>query len=482
MKYLIPPWQHQLDAIERAKDMKDFGLLFEMGTGKTGTAINILRHKYTVGSRVMRTLVLCPLIVCYNWKEEFAKHSKIEPDRIVILTGTPEQRKKKFARAKERYNGNFICITNYDKLVDNREVNGRKVNCSEDLQRFLEWGVEVLVADESHKCKDLTSHRTKAVLKLARAARHKYILTGTPILNGPEDLFSQFLILDDGQTFGEDFWNFKLRYMEDQNAKWKGKPGYFPKWTIKAGSLDEINSRIYTRAMRVTKDECLDLPPVVRKHVYVGMSGEQERLYKEMRDEFITFLGSDACVATMAITKALRLMQIASGYVKVESGKEIQLKNTPKMEALKELLEDSGGSKVIVWAVFKENYAQIRRVCDALKIKYVEVTGETHDKFAAVEQFNTDPETTLLLGNPGAGGIGINLTVSNRSIHYSRNFSLDHDLQARSRNHRGGSEIHKKITQIDLITQGTIEEAIVRRLENKEDISEAALKSLISEI
>jgi SNF2 family DNA or RNA helicase len=100
------------------------------------------------------------------------------------------------------------------------------------------------------------------------------------------------------------------------------------------------------------------------------------------------------------------------------------------------------------------------------------------DKQLAIEEFTHNPDVRVYLGNASSGGIGVNLTVSDYSIYFSRDFSLESDLQSESRNHRGGSEIHEKITRIDLVTEGTIDQIVLERLANKEALGESLLSAL----
>jgi SNF2 family DNA or RNA helicase len=476
VEYLVPPWKHQLEAIERAKDLDGFALFFEMGAGKTATTINILRHKFNARRRVLRTLILAPPITLENWRREWGVHSKMPPDKVTVLTGEGKKRVELFkARAwgKDGLPVGGVFVTNYESLL-----------MPALYAAFLDWVPDVLVLDESHKCKDGKSKRTKLATALADQTQYKYLLSGTPILNSPMDVFAQVRILDGGETFGKNFFAFRATYFYDKNARMP-KDRYFPDWQVQPGALERINEKIFTKGMRVTKAECLDLPPLVRKPVYVGMAPEQARLYNEMKRDFITFINDKACVATLAITKALRLMQIASGYVRTDDGAETQLKDTPKMEALRELLEElTPNHKVLIWAVFRENYAQIKSVCESLGIRYVEVHGDisSKQKFENVDAFTRDPLVRVFIGHPGSGGIGINLVAASYSIFYSRTFSLEQDLQAEARNHRGGAEIHDKITRIDLICQGTIEELVLKKLADKVEVSEKILRDLSLEL
>lgn len=452
----------------------------EMGTGKTATTINILRHRFNEQRRILRTLIFCPPIVVESWKREWHRHSKIEDSTVVPLVGSGKQRLRTMESILGDHRGRVV-VTNYEALL------------MPDLYAaFLRWGPEAVVFDESHKLKSLDAKRTKLAIKLVdgevdkggapvRApARFRYILTGTPVLNNAMDLFAQFRALDGGDTFGRNFYAFRAIYFIDRNARMP-KDRYFPDWQLRPGSLEEISRKIAARGVRVTKADCLDLPDLVRTALPVALAPDQSRIYEQMKRDFIAFVNDKACVATLAITKALRLMQIASGFAKLDDGSLVRFEDTPKLQALRELLEElTPNHKVIVWCVFRENYTMIREVCETLGVKSVEVTGDQtqREKQANVDQFNTDPETRVFISHPQAGGIGVGLQAASYSIWYSRNFSLGDDQQAESRNHRGGSEIHEKITRIDLVCGGTIEEEVAKALANKIEVSEKVLRDI----
>jgi SNF2 family DNA or RNA helicase len=158
----------------------------------------------------------------------------------------------------------------------------------------------------------------------------------------------------------------------------------------------------------------------------------------------------------------------------------MEFTDNPRAQALSDILEDlTPHHKVIVWAVFKENYKQIREVLERLKLSYVEVHGEVSqkEKLNGVDKFNTDPTCRVFLGHPASGGIGINLVSASISVFYSRNFSLENDIQAEARNYRSGSEQHKKITRIDLVTPDTIDEEVLEALSQKKQIGESVLRA-----
>jgi SNF2 family DNA or RNA helicase len=183
-------------------------------------------------------------------------------------------------------------------------------------------------------------------------------------------------------------------------------------------------------------------------------------------------------------------MQIVSGFLPLgeDNGREGRIERfdgIPRLDALSSLLEAiAEPHKVIVWAVFRADYEAIRGVAKALGYDHVEINGEisAKEKDEAVHRFNHDPSCRLLLGHPASGGVGVNLTAASYSIYYSRNFSLENDIQSEARNYRGGSEVHEKITRYDLIAKGTIDELIARRLAEKQVISQKVLQDLAKEL
>ncbi len=476
---LIPLWAHQREAVERAKNLDEFALFFQVGTGKTATCINILRHKYAQNKRLLRTLILCPPIVIHNWQNEIKMHSKIKEWDIIPLVKSQKERclaMKTFAfrhdEKLESVPAGKIVITNYEAML------------MLDLLKIIhKWQPEVIVCDESHRCKDPTAKRTKAVLDVAKSTRHRYILTGTPILNSAMDIFSQFLILDKGEAFGKNFFSFRAHYFYDKNAYLQKTNKYFPNWIPREKMVEEMNALIAEKSMRALKADCLDLPPLVTQNVYVELTPSQQRLYDSMKKDFVAYLGDQACVATLAITKALRLMQIASGFINVEGmtdgvRKNIELADNPRSKALEELLREiTPHSKVLVWAVFKENYNTIRGVCESLGVDFVEVHGDVSaaQKQENVQKFNADSKCRVLVGHPGSAGIGINLVAASYSIFYSRNFSLEQDLQAEARNYRAGSEMHVSVTRINIVAKDTIDEHITEALAKKQGVAEVLL-------
>jgi SNF2 family DNA or RNA helicase len=484
-------WAHQKKALEMSRGAQAFCLFFEMGAGKTATAIHSLRERFNEEKRIKRTIILTPPMVVPQWKDEWARFSKIDPHKVVLLTGTGKKRLKIFQDHKDK---GVIFVTNYETLL-----------MKPCLDAFREWRPECVVFDESHLIKNHTSKRSRAAASLTSHRPFVLLLTGTPILNSPLDIFMQLKCAFGGfpVTPGyviENFFAFRNRYFIDRNA---GMPRdrYFPKFEIMTKERDgidaygEINEVLSRFSLRVLKADCMDLPGEMSQVIKVGMNTEQERVYKELKTKLVTYIQGGSCVSRLAIVKAIRLLEITSGFLPVEidsDGSEndavkVKFKETPKKEALRELLETlTPTSKVLVWAVWKENYEQIKEICESLKIKYVEAHGGISNvgKTEAVERFRDDSETRVFIGHPGSGGVGLNLIGDPKggkdgcrySIFYSRTFSLAHYLQARGRNYRGGQS--QKVTHYDLVCEGTIDEYVGEKLAGKIEVGEKMLGDL----
>lgn len=472
MRELIPLWAHQREIATKAASRLDgYGLFLEQGTGKTATAITILRHKCYEAKRLLRTLIICPPVVRRSWQRELGVHSTIKKDLVHVLDGPGKKRLASFEQLafENECAQPGIFITNYESLA--------MMNL---FKLFKSWRPDVLILDESQRVKDVKARRTKLAIELADLVRYKLILTGTPILNTAMDIWSQFRILDGGATFDRNFYAFRARYFIDKNAGMPSRPGVqkFSDWRPIAGLEKVFNEKIYAKATRVLKKDCLDLPPLVKQRVEVELSEDQARMYKDMRDDYIAYLGNKACVASIALTKGLRLQQIVSGFWVDEEDKVHAFKKNPRREALKEMLaEITPNSKVIVWASFRHSYSDIISVCADLKIDCCHLYGGMTDKARqeSIDSFQTDTKTRVMIANPAAGGVGVTLTAASFMIYFSRSFSLEHDLQSEARCHRGGSEIHDKITRIDIVAPDTIDELILEALERKENLAENIL-------
>lgn len=456
-------WDHQVETIERAKNKKSFAIFHEMGTGKSRTTLELLRHHFNTNKRVMKTIIIAPVIVLNNWVREIEQYTKITKDKVHKLEG-PIARK---AKSLETLEGIVIC--NYDVFVN-----------KEFCEAVIKWKPEIIIADESQRIKSPDAKRTKNILKISQSMPKngiRYLLTGSPVTNNQLDLWSQFMFLDHGKTFGDNYYGYRATFFYNAMANRPNASKNFQLWVPRKGVDEVINKRLKPSASIVRKEDCLSLPPLIRQEIEVEMGPEQKRLYEEMKRDYITFVKDKAAVASIALTKIIRMHQILSGFLKLEDGSIHRFEN-PRAAVLRELLSDiPGDAKILIWCVFIEDFNTIRQVLNGEGIQHVEINGQLRqsEKDANLELFKTKKDIRVLVGTPASLGIGVNIVCAQYSIWYDRSFRYEEDIQAEARNFRAGSEVHSHVTRYDLITRGTLDELIVGALKNKEDISKNVL-------
>lgn len=458
-------WNHQIDAVKAFETREGYCLWHEMGTGKTGTAITIYNNIVTQALQNSNTipalLILCPSITLENWKREFNTFAPHLYNQVQVLHGEGKKRIQSF---KVAWNKGFrIFITNHEAL---------SMPTMADLFN-RNW--DMLIVDESHRFKGATNLRSKAIHRLADRCKYKLLLSGSPVLNSYEDIWSQLRILG-ANIVGANFYAWRKRYFKDINAdkSWVKFPTYVP--TKEAIPYFQMLMSEY--GSTVKKADVLDLPPLVKQNVYVDLLPEVARHYHAMEKDFITILNDDVCAADLVVTKILRLQQICCGLVR---GEDDNIISTAKHEVLREYLEElckSQGNKVIVWCNWIAPLKQIKKLCEDIGLGYSVIEGgqNVRDRQDEVDRFNTNALTQVCIANQAAGGVGIGLQAASYMIYFSKGYSLEQNIQSEARAYRGGSEIHQSITRIDILTRETIEEDIHEALEGKFEMAELVTK------
>jgi SNF2 family DNA or RNA helicase len=464
MKFFVPPMSHQLEAMKKSLTQKNMFLQWEMGTGKTATAVNMARLQYD--GRVKKTLIVAPKAVLPNWKKEYLLHSELRPQDISVLNQQSNHTKHKKIQNQIAKEPNHVFVINHAGII-NKDI----------LQTLLKWGPEIVVFDESHRLKSHTTKQSKNSYQLAKCANHIYLLTGSPIINSIEDIWMQFKIFEANymeKTFGHKIGDFRAHFMTPVKFE------HFVKWVPRnKKKIKEVGEFMDPWVSKVKKEECLDLPPLTKQIRYCELKGDQKKAYKEMRDEFISYVkhpGEEdkAIVATLALTKALRLQQIISGHATTDNGEIHTFEDNSRLKVLEETLEEilAQGSKAVVWAHFKHDQNSIIQMLEANGIEHLVYTGERKDDLTAFQQNLKN----VIVGSQKSLGTGVDgLQVAPYSIYYSRSYSLEDDLQSEARTYRKGSEVHDKVTRIDIVAKDTIDEKILEALKNKQNIADLIL-------
>lgn len=415
-------------------------LFWDMGLGKTWMGCYFLEQTYRQIPH-MKTLVVCPNSVRDVWYDETLKHTEIDKKNISVITGTREKRIKELFKLKP------ISIISYDAL--------------RGLSPFIKSFVyDVMILDESHNIKTPNIPTTKAILSLI--AKKRYILTGTPIAKNYRDIFTQFLFLDHGETFGTNYYVFLRKYFIDTNiGRFKGN---FPIWEVRPEKLKALKNKIAAKAHRLEKAGNLSLPPKIYSTRYCSLSGPQEQFYRSMKRDCIATLNDVTITAQIALTKVLRLAQITSGFlIDPETKKTLDFTPNNKLKLLEETVEEimsyNKTNKIVIWARFIHNCESIYKLLH--KYNPVLVYGATPNKTEMIRKFQEDDTCRILVGNPATISTGVTLTKSNYVIRYSYDYYYREWVQSENRTHRKGSEIHTSIQYITLVVRNSIDDVIL---------------------
>jgi len=446
MPIRIKPYQHQIKGFNLAMKHKGYGLLFDMGLGKSITAVAVAAARFKE-NEVKRLLIICPSAVMPVWEREFT-NSTIEYN-LFLLEGPIPKRKERLMKT---------CNTILEIAVINFEGTWRMI---EDL---LRWKADMLIVDESQRIKNAKSRQSKAVHKLAKHTKYRMILTGTPVTGSPVDVYSQWKVIDEN-LFGPSFYPFRARYCIMGGFNAKQITGY--------KNLLELTEKAHSRALRVSKEEALDLPEQIDDYRYCRLDPEGERIYKSLQEDSYTKLSQGEVTVTNVLTQLLRLQQVTGGFVPPDYSSICKLVSRAKLELLKELLEDILGTdeKVIIFARFTAEIQAIKQLLEAQNITFEVLDGKSRHKGEIVSRFQEDDNVKVMLAQVSVGGVGITLHSASIVIYYSTTFNLGDYLQSRSRTHRIGQK--RRCLYIHLICKDTIDEKILHALTKKEAIASA---------
>lgn len=468
--FKLPPFNHQRDALVYGWDRTEFGLFMEMGTGKSKVLIDNMGMLYKAGE-IDFALVLAPKGVYRNWvAKEIPEHMSDDvPHRVIRWVSGPNKKQKEEMRSvQDDFDGLTIFVMNVEAFSS---LKGQTAGGW--MGRAL--GSNGMIAiDESTTIKNHKAKRTKSLMKIAAMFKFRRLLTGSPVTKSPMDIYSQCEFLRPGLLGFESYYAFQGRYAVVQR-KTMGMAAF--QQIIGFRNLDELTQRIDQFSFRVLKKDCLDLPEKIYTARYVGMTKEQLDMYEQIRKHAMVLLESgEMSTAPAVITQMLRLQQIMSGHLKTDDGEMLYFPSK-RMDALEEIINEHDG-KAIIWSRFRHD---IIGITDMLNNKFGQgcaaaYFGDTsdEDRAAAVLNFqNPDHPLKYFVGNPSTAGYGLTLTEANLCVYYANDFNLETRVQSEDRAHRIGQK--NKVTYIDLITEGSIDEQIVKALRAKIDIGAKVL-------
>lgn len=455
-------FRHQVRAANMAliqlssKPSAGFGLLFEMGCGKTLTAIAIMGALYCQ-HKITRVLVVAPSSVCSVWPHDLAAFAAF-PYEVRVLLGEKKQRLEALHSLTDYPNtANRLLIA-----VINYEATHR-----EGIFEALDgYAADLIVCDESQRIKNPRAAQSRAVQMLGDRAACRLILSGTPVQNSVVDLYSQYRFLDPG-VFGANFYAFRNRYCQ--------MGGYGGHEVVGYQHMDELTRKEHSIALRVTKAECLDLPGQTFVRRYVQLEPEARRLYAQIaRASCAELENGEHVTASIVLTKLLRLMQLTGGFVQADGGDRPRPAGSAKLDALADILEDyvqEAGQKLVVFARFRPEIAAICQLLEQRGIRYGRIDGEVpmDQRGAIVETFQQDPGVKVFVAQIQTAGLGITLHAASAAVFYSLDFNYANYAQALARIHRIGQA--QSVTYIHLLAEHTVDEQVLDALERKEDLA-----------
>jgi SNF2 family DNA or RNA helicase len=461
------PYLHQAAFLQRFWEDPEVALLADMGTGKSFMLINNAAMLYDKG-KINSMLIVAPKGVYRNWyTSEVPKHMP-EHVQYTMAAWSPSPRKAEKAQMELMLNAVDtlrILVMNIEAFSTPKGLNFASV--------FLRVTNAFMAVDESTTIKTPGAKRTKGIIKVGREARYRRIATGSPVTKSPLDLFSQCEFLGPNNLNYSSYYAFQNRYAVLVERK---LPTHTFKQIVGYRHLEELQKKLNSFSFRVTKEECLDLPDKVFVRRDIELTDEQRKAYDQMKLMALTLIGGDMMSTNNALTQIMRLHQICCGHVKFDDGRQVDIPNNRVNELLATTQEVTG--KIIIWANYRRDIENIKAALQkeygmtAVATYYGDT--ETEERQEIVTKFQ-DPDSDLrfFVGNPRTGGYGLTLTAAHTVIYYSNSFDLEVRLQSEDRAHRIGQT--NKVTYIDFISPGTVDEHIVKALRNKINIASAVL-------
>ena len=461
------PYLHQAAFLQRFWEDPEVALFADMGTGKSFMLINNAAMLYDKG-KINSMLIVAPKGVYRNWyTSEVPKHMP-EHVQYTMAAWSPSPRKAEKAQMELMLNAVDtlrILVMNIEAFSTPKGLNFASV--------FLRVTNAFMAIDESTTIKTPGAKRTKGIIKVGREARYRRIATGSPVTKSPLDLFSQCEFLGPNNLNYSSYYAFQNRYAVLVERK---LPTHTFKQIVGYRHLEELQKKLNSFSFRVTKEECLDLPDKVFVRRDIELTDEQRKAYDQMKLMALTLIGGDIMSTNNALTQIMRLHQICCGHVKFDDGRQVDIPNNRVNELLATTQEVTG--KIIIWANYRRDIENIKAALQkeygmtAVATYYGDT--ETEERQEIVTKFQ-DPDSDLrfFVGNPRTGGYGLTLTAAHTVIYYSNSFDLEVRLQSEDRAHRIGQT--NKVTYIDFISPGTVDEHIVKALRNKINIASAVL-------
>ncbi len=446
---VLRPYQKQGVAWLRFLRDNQFGgiLADEMGLGKTLQALAFLRAVPMAGAAADRrpSLVVCPTSLVFNWVAEARRF-------------TPQLKVLAWHGARRRELGEPI--SSADLVVTSYALIRRDA----DVFRGVEW--DTVVLDEAQHIKNRQTQNAQAVKAIR--ARHRLVLTGTPLENSVLDLWSimDFLMpgyLGTAQDFRE---RYELPIAREKNSEAQGR----------------LARRVRPFLLRRLKREVApELPAKIEQVSLCELTDDQRAVYQQVleasRREVLDAVGAQGLAKSrmIVLNALLRLRQICCDLRLLKLEHLNPETTSGKLDLFDELLEEvlDGGHRVLVFSQFVSMLTLLRERLTAAEVAHCYLDGATVHRGEVVNRFQTDATIPVFLISLKAGGVGLNLTGADTVVHFDPWWNPAIEDQATDRAHRIGQT--RVVTSYKLITRGTVEEKIVQLQARKRELIQGVL-------
>lgn len=393
------------------------------------------------------SLVVVPRSLVFNWKQEAARFTP----ELRVLDHTGAERLGRNGQSLDHFEDYDVVLTTYGTL-------------RRDAAKLKDVQFDYAILDEAQAVKNPATASAKAA-RLLRA-RHRLVLTGTPVENHLGDLWSLFEFLNPGMLGS-------VSVFKEIGAGAK---------QVSAETRELLGRALRPFILRRTKEQVArDLPKKTEQTLYCELKTPQRKLYDELRDHYRRTLLAN--VARQGINRSkiqvlealLRLRQAAChpGLIDPARRDDASAKLDALLPQLEEVVDE--GHKALVFSQFTSLLSIVRQRLDARTMCYEYLDGQTHDRAARVERFQNDKDCPLFLISLKAGGLGLNLTAAEYVFLLDPWWNPAVEAQAIDRAHRIGQE--RQVFAYRLIAKDTVEEKVLDLQRTKRDLADAIVNA-----
>nr|WP_255667796.1 DEAD/DEAH box helicase [Flavobacterium sp. ENC] len=414
----------------------------QLGFTTKTTNFDLFQNETVIEREPLKALIVLPSSLVFNWYNEalkftphFSKMQYVGNDRKLLVS---------------RLEKSDLIFTSYNIV-------------HRDISILEKYNFRYLILDESQYIKNKNSKIFKAITKINTA--HKMALSGTPIENSLDDLWSQMQFINPDILGSYTFFaeNFKIPIEKKQDEN----------------SLSELKTLIQPYILRRTKEQVLkDLPELSEQIYYCDMDPEQEKLYEKEKSKARNFLlktdGSSADKISI-INTLMKLRQLSNHPKMIDQDSEI---DSGKYLAVTNYLETlvQERQKTIIFSSFVTNLSFYTNWCKENKIAFCEITGATpaSERERQVNLFKEKEDPLLFFISLKAGGVGLNITKASYVLFLDPWWNPFAEKQGVGRAHRIGQL--NKVNVVRFISKNTVEEKIIKLQENKKLLSDSLLE------